>query len=52
MTKLTVFCGRRGRGGRSSETSDVNNWKSLCSDMHTVLFGLYCNGHSTGHTKD
>ena len=33
MTILTVFCGRRGRGGGSSEISDVNNWKSLCSDI-------------------
>ena len=36
MTILTVFCGRRGKGGGRSEISDVNNRKSLCSDIHFV----------------
>ena len=39
MTKLTVSCGRRGRGGGSSESSDVDSRKSLCN---VIQFCLVC----------
>ena len=37
MTKLTVFCGHRGRGGGGSEIRDVNKLKLLCSDIQFCL---------------
>ena len=51
MSKLTVSCGRRGRGGGSAESSDACRLEEITVQCHTVLFGLYSNGHCTGHTR-
>ena len=44
MTKLTVFCGHRGRGGGSSEISDVNKRKSL---SNVIQFCSVCTAMDT-----